>query len=271
MQISSSLIACWTTALVIPPAQHPTTAAPCVQSSDSRGSVSMVAADPVGADLESLVAEPNEDLTPVDVIRNVCLGLQHNDYPKPDGGIERLYHFMTPQGRVTFAPPAPKSGLQGGVTLEDFMKDAAGPALGALVLCSEFKLLGELTQTPGSRTRGAWATQMIEVINEPEAEAPPVYEDAEIELLTALVKAPDDFLARVLESQRRGLEPPPPPLRSKQTAKIPTSARFVIKLEQERRPPLAGCWRIMEFHSLARTRMQILAEGGEEFEGEDTG
>merc|ERR1719223_973199 len=50
----------------------------------------------------------------------VCEGLRCNDDPFPDAGIERLYNFMVPQGRVALAPVPPKSGNQGFVTLEYF-------------------------------------------------------------------------------------------------------------------------------------------------------
>lgn len=178
---------------------------------------------------------------------------------------------MPPHCVPPFAEP--KAGLQGFVTLESFLADAAAPALGSLLLCTDFQLLGDLTLTPGTQTRGAFATQMIEVINEPDAtgEVPgPTRRDEAEETLEALVKAPDDFLERVLQAVRTGRVPPPPPLLKKKTMAMPVHARFQIKVEQERRPPLQGCWMIKEFMSLARTKLQILNEGGEEFDGPDT-
>ena len=48
-------------------------------------------------------------------------------------------------------------------------------------------------------------------------------------------------------------------------------ARDCAQMEQERRPPYQGCWLIKEFRSMTLTKLQILNQGGEEFEGEDTG
>ena len=42
-------------------------------------------------------------------------------------------------------------------------------------------------------------------------------------------------------------------------------------LEQERRPPHAGCWFLKEMLPLQLSEFQRLNEGGEEFEGADTG
>ena len=83
-----------------------------------------------------LPMEPTAGLGPTDVCRVVCEGLQKNDEPAPDSGIIRLYNWMTGPGRVSLAPPPPRSGLQGKVTLEYFVAEAAGPAIGALMECA---------------------------------------------------------------------------------------------------------------------------------------
>ena len=44
-----------------------------------------------------------------------------------------------------------------------------------------------------------------------------------------------------------------------------------MQLEQERRPPNQDCWFIKELLPLQKTVFQELNEGGEEFEGSDTG
>ena len=90
-----------------------------------------------------------------------------NDTPQQDAGITRLYHFLTPMGRVAIAPPPPRSGLQGGVTLEGFMEDAGSAALGSLLFCQSIELIGEPVISPGSMTRGQLAQQLIEVGNSP--------------------------------------------------------------------------------------------------------
>eukprot|EP00966_Prymnesium_polylepis_P162582 3757671-Prymnesium_polylepis.1 len=119
--------------------------------------------------LDELPDEPKPELewSVSQTVHAVCLALQHNDHPEQDAGMKRLYHYLHPRGRVDIAPPPPSAGLQGFVTLEDFMSNAGSPALGSLLLCSDFKLIGEPTISPGGQARGSFATQMIEVFNEP--------------------------------------------------------------------------------------------------------
>ena len=157
----------------------------------------------------------------------ICLGLQKNDEPKEDAGIERLYHWMTGPGRVSVAPPPPTSGLQGKVSLEYFMNEAAAPAIGALMGCTSFKLVGEPTISPGTQTRGELATQMIDVLNKPPT-------DPEEIALTAMVAAPDSYLEAVLEAAREGRAPPPAPLTGGGGSKIPERSRFLFSLEEAR-------------------------------------
>ena len=80
--------------------------------------------------------EPTPELGVQEVCKVVCAGMQHWNDPFPDAGLTRLYNFMTAQGRVALAPPPPKAGLQGGVTLEYFLKEAAGPAIGTFMECA---------------------------------------------------------------------------------------------------------------------------------------
>jgi hypothetical protein len=46
-------------------------------------------------------------------------------------------------------------------------------------------------------------------------------------------------------------------------------SRFNIKLEQQRRPPLEGCWTIQELFVLQKTRWQELLLEGEDLDGDD--
>ena len=48
-------------------------------------------------------------------------------------------------------------------------------------------------------------------------------------------------------------------------------ARFWVSLEQERRPPNQDCWFVKELMPLKKTKFQEMNEGGEEFEGDDSG
>ena len=110
---------------------------------------------------------PTAGMSAEDTVHAVCGGLQNNDSPKEDAGIERFFHFLTPMGRVSVAPPPPRSGLQGGVTLEYFVENAASKALGALMFCESYTLIGKMRISPGSRTRGCLGTQVVEVANSP--------------------------------------------------------------------------------------------------------
>lgn len=280
--------------------------------------------------------QPSQDLSVTDVINVLCRGLQENDDPKPDAGIERLYHFCTPPGRVAIAPPPPRSGLQGGVTLEYWMENAASPALGALTYCTSFRLVDEPVITPGTNTRGRFCTQLVEVGNSPLEDesdkvaalqklvegayrrtfpfrlhirqAPPTSSDrihpprpavrtrtrkapfgavrtarlsrsltrravpsVALVLLTLSLcafgstAADDAFLQDVLDAVRSGGELPSPP----PSAELKTA--FWFKMEEQRRPPQQGCWLLQEILPVKKTLFQQLNEGGEEFEGDDSG
>ncbi|KAL1495978.1 hypothetical protein AB1Y20_014618 [Prymnesium parvum] len=236
-----------------------------------RARASLVATDLPPLDSLPDTPDPSLNWTAQQTLAAVCLGLQHNDVPTEDAGLVRLYHFLHPRGRVDIAPPPPTSGLQGFVSLEDFLRDAASPALGSLILCSGFKLVGEPTVSPPGPARGALATQTLEVYNEPEASAGGASSSAE-RTLEALVEAPDEFLQKVIDAVRRGQPPPELPLGSvANEVVIPTRATFLVQMEQERRPPYQGCWLIKEFHNMKRTTFQVLNDGGEEFEGSDSG
>ena len=221
--------------------------------------------------LDAMPDEPSPELEwdAAQTLETVCLGLQHNNYPEEDAGLVRLYHYLHPRGRVDIAPPPPKAGLQGFVSLEDFMRDAAHPALGSLLMCSNFKLIGELTVTPPGQARGAFATQMIEVHNnEPQSAAALTREEMEVKTLEGLiageaacvasgclsrslshslaprsltsrpsrVAAPDDFLERVLAAMRNNRPPPQLPLTTRASKGIPKMARFLVQVRQAAEP-----------------------------------
>ena len=210
------------------------------------------------AAVTELPLEPTDTLDAKQAVWTVCEGLRLNDDPKPDAGVERLYNYLTPMGRVAIAPPPPRSGLQGGVTLEYFLEEGASAALGALIFCSGFSILEEPRISPSGPARGALAYLMIEVGNSPLEDA----SDAN-RALRAMVRAPDAFLEEVLTSVREGTELPAAPPEAQ------IKDRFEVALEQERRPPHQGCWFIKEILPMKKTKWQALNEGGEEFEGED--
>jgi hypothetical protein len=201
---------------------------------------------------------PSSEYSATDVVQLVCEGLKNNDVPKADNGVERYYNFLTPQGRVALAPPPPKNGTQGGVTLDFFVANAGSPAFGALVSCTSFRLLGDARITPGSIARGSLCTQMIEVGNSPLED-----QSSPRESLLALAKAPDDFLEAIIASVRAGTELP-----RGAPAAIELKRRFWVQLEQQRRPPQQGCWFIKEMMPLEKSQLQKLIAAGEEFEGD---
>jgi hypothetical protein len=80
------------------------------------------------------------------------------------------------------------------------------------------------------------------------------------------VRAADDsFLESVLTAVREGGELPQAPLETQ------IKTRFWFSMEEERRPPNQGCWFIKEILPIKKSLFQQLNDGGEEFEGEDTG
>ena len=200
--------------------------------------------------------EPTPELGPAEVCKVVCAGMKHVNDPFPDAGLTRLYNWMTAMGRVSLAPPPPKAGLQGGVTLEYFLEEAAGPAIGTFMECTRFGLVGEPTVMAGTQTRGGLATQLIEVHNEQVGPAGTAEEAA----MVALLAAPDAYLEEVLAATRDGhpLPAPPPPASAPPASKIPVRARYLFSLEQERRPPYEGCWLIKELFHMQQTKFQAL-------------
>ena len=212
---------------------------------------------------DTSIMEPSTaaELGPTDTVELICSGLQQNDSPHDDAGVERLYHFTTPMGRVNVAPPPPRSGLQGGVELDYWMENAAAPFLGALCFCAGYKLIGEPRISPGSNTRGKMCQQLVEVGNSPLDD-----ESNAVKTLEKLANAPDDFLAEGLTHVREGTADRPA---APEQAQL--KSRFWFKLNQERRPPLQDCWLLEEVLGLELTKFQELNEGGEEFEGDDPG
>ena len=80
------------------------------------------------------------------------------------------------------------------------------------------------------------------------------------------VRAADDsFLESVLTAVREGGELPQAPLETQ------IKTRFWFSMEEERSPPNQGCWFIKEILPIKKSLFQQLNDGGEEFEGEDTG
>jgi len=204
---------------------------------------------------ETIPMFPSADLSPSDVMEVICTGLEYNNWPYDDVGIERLYNFLTPQGRVALAPPPARFGRQGNVTLEDFLADASSHCLGALVLCSGFEVFDEPIITPGSQTRGRWATQKLIVHNRASDMA-----------LSSVIES-EELTEAMLDAARRGAPTPAVPA---MPSSMPSRMEMLCMLEEQRRPPFQGCWLLKELRHNTKSILQELNEGGEEFEGPDT-
>ena len=169
--------------------------------------------------------EPTPELGPAEVCKVVCAGMKHVNDPFPDAGLTRLYNWMTAMGRVSLAPPPPKAGLQGGVSLEYFLEEAAGPAIGTFMECTRFGLVGEPTVMAGTQTRGGLATQLIEVHNEQVGPAGTAEEAA----MVALLAAPDAYLEDVLAATRDG-QPLPAPVTLTLTLTLTLTSTLTLSL-----------------------------------------
>mmetsp|Transcript_22582 Transcript_22582/g.67352 ORF Transcript_22582/g.67352 Transcript_22582/m.67352 type:complete len:238 (-) Transcript_22582:176-889(-) len=215
-----------------------------------------VPAPPAMALADTLPMQPDASLDVSEAVRVMCTGLEFNGFPHADAGVERLFHWMTPQGRVKLAPPPPRHGTQTGVELDYFLEHAGGAALGALLLCSRYQLVGAPRVMPATNAHGKLATVMVDVYNEPADLA-----------LTAALDRPASCGA-MLDAQRDGapltdaILPPVSAMRRR--------SRFIFSLEQQRRPPHIGAWLLKEAMPMDKTPLQRYAELGEEFEGPDT-
>ena len=207
-----------------------------------------------------LPMEPSPELDAAQSVYMVCLGLQQGG--RSDEALERLFNFLTPQGRVAIAPPPAVKGRQGGVKLANFVADADHLTIAVLTTCEKFELVGEPVISPGSVARGRLAQQMVHVWSDPLCDGGRTNPEA---ALKALIAASDKDIVPILEAKGRGTPRPPTP------QSMLRLDRFVISLDEQRRPPLQGCWLIKELFPMAKTALQELNMGGEEFEGADTG
>lgn len=166
----------------------------------------------------SLPSEPSPELSPADVVTALCRGLQSNQVPTPDAGIERVYHFTTYECRAALTA---RKGYKSGV--ERFVQHAM---LYSLVECRSFRLVGEPTIIAGTQTRGAMASLAVDVQYDPGFRF------------------------------KSGFERRAPPADADDGAS--EGERYLFTLQQERRPPLAGCWLV---RSLMPAREHMLFNG----------
>lgn len=100
---------------------------------------------------------PSKDLEPREVVDVLMLALQHNDEPSTDSGFATCFAFADEMCRAAVA------GSGGHATLEDFVHYAKNPTFLTMVNCVRYDFVGDCNVIPGSQTRGALATQMVEV------------------------------------------------------------------------------------------------------------
>mmetsp|Transcript_27976 Transcript_27976/g.70534 ORF Transcript_27976/g.70534 Transcript_27976/m.70534 type:complete len:223 (+) Transcript_27976:3-671(+) len=108
----------------------------------------------------SFPMKPDPSLTSEEVVKGLLGGLQHNDIPEPNMGLERFYNF------ATFTCKSALTARQGARSLQNFTKYAARePVFSHLVNCEAFSL-GESTLIKGTPTRGDLASHIV-CIQEP--------------------------------------------------------------------------------------------------------
>lgn len=150
----------------------------------------------------SLPSEPATSLSPADVVSALCRGLQYHQVPTPDAGVERVYRFSTFECRAALTA---RRGYKSGV--EKFVQHAE---LWTIPGCRSFRLVGEPTIIAGTQVRGALASLAVDVV--------------------------EDVGFRFRSGHRRGGGG------AGGAAGAESVERYLFTLEQQRRPPLAGCW-----------------------------
>mmetsp|Transcript_46684 Transcript_46684/g.145804 ORF Transcript_46684/g.145804 Transcript_46684/m.145804 type:complete len:221 (-) Transcript_46684:180-842(-) len=100
---------------------------------------------------------PSPEISPEEVVRACNVGLKYDDVPMPDHGFGICYAFADNMCKAANAPRGRHS------TLEYFIKFANNPTFGSMVNMKSFELLGECNEIEGSPTRGALATQLVQI------------------------------------------------------------------------------------------------------------
>ena len=184
-------------------------------------------------ELSANVVHPSPELGVVQMARVLCTALRDQDEAT---ALRTLFEFTTPQGRVALAPPAPQAGRRSSVDEATFVQTASHPLL-CLLGCESFRILGEPTVIPPTQTRGGLATVKIEVSPRTSSR------------LLSRLSSSSAPVERSLAAEGEA----PLPLR-----------QFVLSLEQQRRPPLQGCWLLKEGLAMERSTLQMHNEGSTE-------
>ena len=154
--------------------------------------------------------EPEPSIEPARVARHFARGLQRVDSPDANAGLERAFDWMTFECRKAV------TARQGASTVERFVEyGRLSPALMPFMHCEALRW-GRPTVTPATTTRGALASFPVEILRGKGIRHASGFQRADVN--------PDD----VRDDEDY------------------TSTRFVVRIQQQRRPPLQGCWLISE-------------------------
>jgi hypothetical protein len=160
--------------------------------------------------LKSSPKFPNPDLLPHQVATICCRSLQWIDYPAVDAGLRRCYRFFTPECRRLVTGRQYSSAADD--SLEQFCHNASlSPALQPFMGATRLDV-GDVTLTPAHPpARGALASVPIVIHG-----------------------APVLSVQHASGMARSGVASSPP------------TTHTVMRLEEQRRPPLQACWMVRE-------------------------
>ena len=171
---------------------------------------------------DAVLSGPSPTLDAEDVVSHICCGLQHVDNPNPGCGLEQLFQFSTNECRAAL------TARRGTDEMDAFVEHSNSQALQPLLRCSAYDV-GEPKLIAGTPTRGALCTYVVTVWETSTA----FRHHSGFERRANLE---DCWLADDSTGSERAEE-----------------VRFT--LQQERRPPLQGCWLVKEILPL---RLQFL-------------
>ena len=196
--------------------QH-TVATGCASSSGARRACAPVLQEQPDFDalsVLSLPSTPTPELSPTDVVQALCSGLKHCNTPHPGDGLRRLYHFTTYECRAALTS---RKGYKSGP--ERFVQFAE---LHTLPGCRSFEIVGEPTLIPATMTRGAIASLAVDVV----------------EVLLFRHKSGFERIVATDDGDGQSSD------ERLQDGVRTRTERYLFQLQQERRPPLAGCWMV---------------------------
>lgn len=216
MRAAATLLAVWLVryAASFPAHQRVHRAASCLWS-ESKGQPESPTADldhkkPVVLGelaARSLPMLPDAKLTPETVTLGIFRGLQYNDIPHQNAGLERLFQFTTLNCRVALSGVGRQVENRG---LDEFVERAAFGPIQPTIGASKVQF-GPVSIIQGTQTRGAMANLNVR------AQAAPQY----------------------MLQHRSGH------LKNQLTSEAPYTI-FQVRLQQQRGGPLAGAWMVTD-------------------------